>query len=89
MTVSTKGFSEKLRSIKIIQFEYGIFNIASRDLLLDFFTVLSSEGFIIGKVYPSYVDFFDYHFSREDFGGNNYIAIQKSETELISLLSSV
>jgi len=82
-----KGFGEYVQAIKVIQFEYGVFNISSRDLLIDFFTFLGAHNFSIGKVFPNYVDFFEYHFSREDFAGNNYIAVQKRETELISRLS--
>lgn len=84
-----RGFGEKLSFVRVIQFEYGIFNIASRDLLIDFFHVLTAQDFLIGKVYPCYVDFFEYHFSREDFGGHNYVAVKKSEVELIRSLANV
>ena len=82
-----KGFGNKLQSVKAIQFEYGIFNIASHDLLSDFFVYLKSHGFVIGKVYPAHVYFFNYHFKYEDFGGNNFIAVRDSEAELIANLS--
>lgn len=82
-----KGFGDKLRLVKLIQFEYGIFNIASHDLLSDFFVFLENLGFVIGKVYPTHVYFFKYHFKYEDFGGNNFIAIRGSESELIARLS--
>ena len=82
-----KGFAEKLQSVKVIQFEYGIFNIASHDLLSDFFVFLESHGFVIGKVYPTQVNFFKYHFKYEDFGGSNFIAVRRSESELVARLS--
>lgn len=82
-----KGFGERLRDIRAIQFEYGVFNIASRDLLIDFFNLLKGYDFEIGKIYPRHVEFFEYHFSREDFGGHNYLAVKKSEKDLIHLLS--
>lgn len=81
-----KGFGDRLSSVKLIQFEYGIFNISSHDLLIDFFILLESYGFIVGKVYPESVYFFDYHFEKEDFGGNNYIAVRNSELKLIASL---
>ena len=82
-----KGFGDKLQSVKAIQFEYGIFNIASHDLLSDFFVFLESHGFVIGKVYPTHVHFFKYHFKYEDFGGNNFVAVRDGESELIARLS--
>lgn len=82
-----KGFGNKLQSVKVIQFEYGVFNIASHDLLSDFFVFLESHGFVIGKVYPAHVYFFKYHFKYEDFGGNNFIAVRGGESELIAHLS--
>ena len=82
-----KGFGECLRSVRVIQFEYGVFNISSRDLLIDFFVLLREYGFAIGKIFPNFVDFFDYHFSLEDFGGHNYIAVKESEKNLISILN--
>lgn len=82
-----KGFGENIKLARIIQFEYGIFNISSHDLLWDFFKHLTAHDFIIGKVYPRYVEFFDYFFSRENFYGGNYIAIQKDDEQLRALLS--
>lgn len=81
-----KGFGDGLRQIRVIQFEYGIFNIASRDLLYDFHALLTSAGFRVGKIYPRTVEFFDYHYSREDFLGNNYLAVRRQETELLARL---
>jgi FkbM family methyltransferase len=80
------GFRESLSKIKVIQFEYGIFNISSKDLLVDFYRLLSESGFVVGKIMPKGVIFRDYHFSMEDFYGNNYIAVRKGEQELISEL---
>jgi len=84
-----RGFGDKLFLVRMIQFEYGIFSIASHDLLSDFFVFLQKFGFIVGKVYPNKVHFFKYHFSYEDFGGNNYIAVKSSETALIKRLSAI
>ncbi len=77
-----KGFGEHLATVRLIQFEYGVFNISSRALLVDFFNLLTPLGFAIGKIFPHGVEFFDYHFSREDFRGNNYVAVKSSDVEL-------
>ena len=65
------------------QFEYGVFNIASRDLLVDFHRLLGSRGFEVGKIYPRYVAFSEYHFDQETFYGGNYLAVRSEETTLI------
>jgi hypothetical protein len=49
--------------------------------------MLEGHGFAVGKIYPRYVEFFSYHFDRENFLGNNFIAVKREETEYIRLLS--
>ena len=82
-----KGFGDELQKVKVIQFEYGIFNISSHDLLADFFSHLTTRGFSIGKIFPRHVDFFAYDWPMENFFGANFLAVHQSETELISKLS--
>jgi FkbM family methyltransferase len=84
-----RGFESCLdrKAIKIIQFEYGLVNIASHFLLSDFYEFLKKYGFIIGKIYPRYVDFRDYEFQHEDFIGPNYLAVLKEDSSIIKLLS--
>lgn len=82
-----KGFGDQLNRVRVIQFEYGIFNIASRALLYDFYRYLDAGGFVLGKIYPRFVEFFEYHFDRENFLGNNYLAVRRDETELLKSLS--
>jgi FkbM family methyltransferase len=79
-----KGFGDEIKKFKVIQFEYGIFNIQSKDLLRDFYTYLSDNGFIVGKIFPNYVDFSLYHFNLENFHGGNFLAVNKNEKSLIS-----
>jgi FkbM family methyltransferase len=79
-----KGFGERLRDVRAIQFEYGIFNIASHDLLSDFHRHLHEHGFVVGKIFPRRVAFGDYHFDMENFHGSNYLAVRDDETELIA-----
>ena len=83
-----KGFEKEISLVRVIQFEYGIFNISSHDLLADFCHYLEGYGFVVGKIYPRCVRFFDYHFSMENFHGSNYLAVKKNETELIKVLSA-
>jgi FkbM family methyltransferase len=83
-----KGFEKEISLVRVIQFEYGIFNISSHDLLADFCRYLEGYGFVVGKIYPRCVQFFDYHFSMENFHGSNYLAVKKDEAELIKVLSA-
>ena len=83
-----KGFENELHKVKAIQFEYGVFNIASHDLLADFYAYLSSEGFVIGKIFPRSVKFFEYNYEMENFHGSNFIAVRKDLKEVIAKLSA-
>lgn len=82
-----RGFGERLRDVRAIQFEYGIFNIASHDLLSDFYRHLQAHGFLIGKIFPRRVAFLDYHFSMENFHGSNFLAVRSDEVALIESLA--
>ena len=73
--------------IDVIQFEYGIFNIASRRLLKDFYALLSPH-YTIGKLFPRFVDFRDYHLLHENFAPANYIAVRKELGPLIKHLAN-
>lgn len=83
-----KGFSQMLRMQKImlIQFEYGILSINSKFLLKDYFELFADFGYILGKIYPNHVDFRPYNWTLENFIGPNYVAIRKSEVQLINSL---
>lgn len=83
------GFENNIRNgkIKAIQFEYGYINISTKKLLIDYYNFFESNNYIIGKIFPKTVEFRKYDFKYEDFIGPNYIAINKSETQLIELLS--
>lgn len=83
-----QGFEDLLRNVRALQFEYGIFNISSHDLLADFCRHLKGQGFVVGKVFPRCVGFFDYHFFMESFHGSNYVAVRADEKALIERLQS-
>jgi FkbM family methyltransferase len=85
-----RGFHASLENkiVKVIQFEYGLVSIASRFLLRDFYTYLEPLDFLIGKIYPTYVDFRPYDFRNEDFIGPNFLAVLKHQTALVAALHS-
>ncbi len=64
-----------------IQFEYGAFSIDTRVLLADYYQMLGSR-YWIGKVYPTYVDFSDYHWTMESFRFSNYLCVARARQDL-------
>lgn len=60
--------------LRFVQFEYGRVNILTHFLLRDFYQLFRSYGYVVGKIYPDYVDFRDYDLGDEDFLGPNYLA---------------
>jgi len=83
------GFENCIKSgkVKAIQFEYGYINITTKKLLIDFYNFFEKNNYIVGKIFPKKVEFRKYNFIYEDFIGPNFIAVKKSETKLIELLS--
>lgn len=84
-----KGFGERISSVDVVQFEYGIFNIGSRALLVDLWTYLREMRFVVGKIYPNGVEFFDYHFTHETFRWGNYLAVREGQKSLLARLKGV
>lgn len=82
------GFGNYIKTgkIKMIQFEYGYINITTKKLLIDFYNFFEANNYIIGKIFPKNVAFRKYEFKYEDFIGPNFIAVHKSEHELIKAL---
>ena len=76
------------KNVKVIQFEYGYVNIISKFLLHDFYQFFEKLGYTVGKVYPKKVEFKEYSLKDENFLGPNYIAVKKSETDIINSLSN-
>lgn len=71
--------------IDIIQFEYGMQNIYTKFLLIDFYRLLS--GYRIGKLFPQGVRFKAYAPEDEDLRGPNFIAVSERKPELIKRLA--
>jgi len=84
-----RGFSRAFAAgkIDVVQFEYGQVSVVTRFMLRDFFAFFAQYGYIVGKIYPNYVDFRDYDFGFEDFNGCNYLAVSGKREDLISLLT--
>ncbi len=84
------GFENAIKNgaIKAVQFEYGYINITTKKLLIDYYTFFKANGYVLGKVFPKIVEFRKYHFKYEDFIGPNFIAVKKTETALIKMLSN-
>jgi len=84
------GFKDflKERKIRAFQFEYGLINISTKKLLLDFYSLLNEHGYILGKIYPKVVEFREYSYMHEDFLGPNFIAVHKDDRDLIAAFSS-
>lgn len=83
------GFENCIKNGKVraIQFEYGYINITTKKLLIDFYNFFEANNYVVGKIFPKAVEFRKYDFIYEDFIGPNFIAVKKSETKLIDLLS--
>lgn len=84
------GFENTIKQgrIKAVQFEYGYINISTKKLLIDYYTFFEANGYVLGKVFPKIVEFRKYQLKYEDFIGPNFIAVKKTETALIQLLSN-
>jgi FkbM family methyltransferase len=84
-----KGFSERLSAQKIhcVQFEYGAFATQTRFLLSDYYSLLS-RTYWIGKIFPTYVDFSDYHWTMEDFSFSNYCCVSRLRPDLRTILAA-
>ena len=73
-------------AIDAIQFEYGRVNVLTGDLLHSFYERLSAAGYVLGKVYPTYVDFRPFEMSDEDFRGPNFLAVSDRRPEMLRAL---
>lgn len=80
-----KGFQGMLarKAIDLVQFEYGRVSILNRFLLRDAYAFFRTRGYVVGKVFPNYVDFRDYDLTDEDFMGPNYLACREDKAEYL------
>ena len=74
-----RGFGGMLDAVRALQFEYGLGSIHTKDLLRDFHQLLEARGFVLGKIFPTYVEFRPYRLADEDFLGPNYLAVRPTD----------
>jgi len=76
-------FAEK--AISAVQFEFGMTNIYSKFLLVDFWSFFSERGFVVGPIMPRGVEFKDYNPRDETFQGPpNFLAVHRSRSDMIA-----
>lgn len=80
-----KGFEDAMRLGKIdaVQFEYGRVNLLAGFFLRDFYALFQRHGYLVGKIYPSYVEFRDYDLAHEDLLGPNFLAVRRERWDWI------
>jgi FkbM family methyltransferase len=72
------------KAVGCIQFEYGLLNILTKKLLMDFHLMLTPLEFAIGKLTPEGVYFKDFNLLDEDFRGPDYVAVHRSRQDIIN-----
>lgn len=84
-----RGFASLLEQGRIgaVQFEYGQVNLQARFFLGDFYKLLGPYDMVIGKLYPNYVDFRDYHFVDDTLSGPNYLAVRRDNAAFLQALN--
>ncbi len=71
----------KQQAIDYIQFEYGGTWIDSRDLFLDMYDLVTSFGYVIGKILPKGIELYDKYDQRlETFEAANFLACRPDLT---------
>jgi Methyltransferase FkbM domain len=72
--------------IKAIQFEYGFVSVDTGHLLKDYYALLRRHGFVVGKIYPTSIEFREYDRTMENFIGPNFVAVREDLGTLIEQL---
>jgi FkbM family methyltransferase len=73
-------------AIDVVQFEYGRVNILNGFLLRNVYEFFNAQGFEVGKIYPTFVDFRSYTLADEDFLGPNYLACRRERGDYLKAL---
>ena len=83
------GFAHALEKNRItaVQFEYGMASIISKTLLYDYYEFFARHHYVVGAIYPNYVDFRDYSFWDENFLTPNFLAVHEDNHDLRRLLN--
>ena len=86
------GFSEMISSgrVDVIQFEYNRLNVFVKSMLMDFYNLLNkqltTDGYLIGRIYPNSVNFKEYSIYDENFVDGNFLAVRRNLSEQIKFL---
>ena len=48
---------------------------------------LNPRGYLVGRLFPDFVDFRAYALEDEDFSGPNYVAVRKTRSDIVDALS--
>ena len=72
----------RARAVRFVQFEYGQKDIFTHFLLRDFYQLFAAYGYTVGKIFPDYVEFREYHLNDEDFIGPNYLACPAGDSAI-------
>ncbi|PWE32927.1 hypothetical protein DDZ14_07500 [Maritimibacter sp. 55A14] len=83
-----KGFSDMLsnKNIRLLQFEYNFHAFNARVFLYDFYKLLESFDYKVGRLFPKGVDFSPYSIEYEGLKGM-YVAVSSSEQKMLNTLS--
>lgn len=74
-------------AIRVVQFEYGPWALANRCLLADHVAFFAAFGYQVGRLYAEGVEFREHSARFEDFRLANYVAVRRTDTEAIRLVS--
>ena len=86
-----EGFQDALKNhrIRVIQFEYGYANGDAGHLMKHFHELLSAADYEIGKIWTAGVLFAPFDHTMNNFDvGPNYLAVARTEPEIIQALRS-
>lgn len=74
-------------AIRIVQFEYGPWALTNRYLLADHVDFFAAFGYQVGRLYAEGVEFREHSARFEDFRLANYVAVKRTDTDAINLVS--
>jgi FkbM family methyltransferase len=83
-----KGFRGAIGAgrIRVVQFEVSAWNAVAGVWLRDFVDILIPAGFVLGRIYPGYVERVDYEYWHEDFRHRGNIVAVKTDDRSAALL---
>lgn len=76
------------RAVRVIQFEHGPWAFTTHSLLFDKYSLLETNGYIVGRLFPNGVEFRPFTRGIEDFRLANYVAV-RSDDPLRHLLAAL